>query len=70
MKNLFYIPFLVVVALVYTRVSENPKQYISFHRVETKTRAPASMIEPEVEKDTCENIHPHFNPHYKIDHCF
>lgn len=70
MKNLFYIPFLVVVALLYTKVVEDPKQLAIFQSSSPKTRAPASVEQPEVVKESCENIHSHFNSHYRVDHCF
>lgn len=63
MKNWLYIPFLVLMAITYTRAVENLKSEEAFTSM---TRAPASV--PEKVEEDC--IGPaSYNPHYIIKKC-
>lgn len=65
MKNWLYIPFLVLMAMTYTRLVDNYNSEEGFNL----RRGPASVwaeeVKTEVKKtdEDCENIAARFNPH-------
>ena len=64
MKNLLYIPFLLLMAITYTRLSEN----ITKESSAQISRAPAAVdVFPLVE---CTDLPKHFNQHYLSAKCF
>ncbi|MGZ3788449.1 MAG: hypothetical protein ACXVLQ_08000 [Bacteriovorax sp.] len=59
MKNWLYIPFLVLIAVTYTRVVANINSDESFNAF---VRKPAS-IEEKIEEDECLDLSARLNPH-------
>jgi hypothetical protein len=67
MKNWLYIPFLILMAVTYTRVVEN---YNSEETSQAAGRSPASISIPEQEvKVECIDIVSKFNPHFISKKC-
>lgn len=66
MKNWIYIPFLVLMAITYNRVSENFSE-ISEQSLKQISRLPASVQEEVVEE--CDNLPQKFNPHALLKKC-
>ncbi len=64
MKTSLYIPFIVLMAVTYTKVAQN---FESEQRLNTATRAPAS-VEIEVEYE-CLNHPNKFNSHFRSENC-
>ncbi|MFA6237128.1 MAG: hypothetical protein WC635_07360 [Bacteriovorax sp.] len=62
MKNWLYIPFLLLMAVTYTRLSENINAEQNFKSI---TRSPAS-VEISIE---CYNLPKQFNPHFISEEC-
>ena len=65
MKNWLYIPFLVLMAITYTRLSENFEE----GSIKVNSRGPAS-IEIIIEKEDCIDLPAKFNPHTISKSCF
>lgn len=65
MKNWLYIPFLLLMAVTYTRLAEN---FDSEEILNAPSRGPASL---SVEEDRVECIvfAKQFNPHYSSENC-
>lgn len=65
MKNWLYIPFLLLMAVTYTRLATNFNSEESFKAL---SRAPASGPIAE-QLSECLNIAGQFNPHYGTEAC-
>lgn len=71
MKNWLYIPFLVLMAVTYTRVVDNYNTDDGF----ALKRGPASVWAeevkpaPEISNEDCVDITARFNPHLKTKNC-
>jgi hypothetical protein len=66
MKNWLYIPFLVLMAVTYSRLVENYNDEIRLNNI--MSRGPAS-VEVEIFEE-CKNSAAIFNPHYNLKNCF
>lgn len=68
MKNWLYIPFLVLMAVTYTKVSDN----FSEQSMKPASRAPASVesMVKDVVEDKCIDLPSRFNPHSITKNCF
>ena len=66
MKNWLYIPFLVLMAVTYTRLHEN-SDYLTGETTTNSLRAPASVEASTVE--VCLDLPGQFNPHYNSNNC-
>ncbi|MDD4974499.1 MAG: hypothetical protein PHY93_09130 [Bacteriovorax sp.] len=67
MKNWLYIPFLVLMAVTYSRVSENFSG-ISEESLKETSRAPAS-VEMNFQEE-CLDLPSRFNSHFQAKMCF
>jgi hypothetical protein len=64
MKNWLYVPFLVLMAITYTRLTENLN---SEDGINAGARAPAS-VEVDIYYE-CSNVAGKFNQHYVSENC-
>ncbi|MBC7540589.1 MAG: hypothetical protein H7281_17325 [Bacteriovorax sp.] len=65
MKNWLYIPFLILMAVTYSRVSENFSE-ISEVSIKQMSRGPASV---EIIQEECIDLPARFNPHFNSNMC-
>jgi hypothetical protein len=72
MKNWLYIPFLLLMAVTYTRVVENYNSDDTFTNAMMMKRGPASLEAPIVEKrdEDCFDLPSKYNPHYLSRACY
>lgn len=67
MKHLLYIPFLILLAVTYTRVSENISE-IEQQPIPAASRWPASIDAILIED--CVDLPSRFNPHFNSKNCY
>jgi hypothetical protein len=67
MKNWLYIPFLVLMAVTYSRVSENFSG-ITEESIMKTSRGPAS-VEIKIQEE-CVDLPSRFNSHFQSEICF